>query len=159
MNTLIREIKLDDPLFPEILKLSEKWDEENSCRGYEASKIDDFKAGRLFVMEYKKFDCSLFEIPRVIGYIYGVGGETQKDSTVAPEGTRSFEIQEFYIRKELRSQGFGKDFYDEVEQILKSEGFELMQLVTATKDYKSILHFYIDELEMTFWHASLFKKL
>jgi len=36
---------------------------------------------------------------------------------------------------------------------------EFIMLSTATKNYKSILHFYIDELGMDFWNARLFKKI
>ncbi len=32
-------------------------------------------------------------------------------------------------------------------------------LSTAVKNYKSILHFYIDELGMEFWTARLYKKV
>jgi len=35
----------------------------------------------------------------------------------------------------------------------------MLFLSTATKDYKRILHFYIDEMGMDFWTARLFKKL
>jgi hypothetical protein len=32
-------------------------------------------------------------------------------------------------------------------------------LSTATKNFRAILHFYVDELDMNFWNARLFKKL
>jgi hypothetical protein len=34
-----------------------------------------------------------------------------------------------------------------------------MMLTTATKNFRAILHFYIDELGMDFWSARLFKKI
>ena len=36
---------------------------------------------------------------------------------------------------------------------------EYMVLSTATKNWKAIFHFYLDELDMTFWSARLFKKI
>ena len=35
----------------------------------------------------------------------------------------------------------------------------LIMLITATKNFRAILHFYIDELGMDFWSTSLFKKI
>ena len=49
--------------------------------------------------------------------------------------------------------------FHDVEQAVKAAGIEFIMLSTATKNYKSILHFYIDELGMDFWSARLFKKL
>jgi len=42
---------------------------------------------------------------------------------------------------------------------LKEEKVELILLSTATKNYKAILHFYLDELDMEFWNARLFKRI
>ena len=39
------------------------------------------------------------------------------------------------------------------------DGIGFLMLSTATKNYKSILHFYIEELGMDFWSARLFKRL
>ena len=36
---------------------------------------------------------------------------------------------------------------------------EYFVLGTATKNWKAILHFYLDEIGMDFWSARLFKKL
>jgi len=44
------------------------------------------------------------------------------------------------------------------EESVKSET-EYMVLSTATKNWKAIFHFYLDELDMTFWSARLFKKI
>ncbi len=45
-----------------------------------------------------------------------------------------------------------------VEAALTGEVSYLM-LGTATKNWKAILHFYLEELGMEFWSARLFKKL
>ena len=44
------------------------------------------------------------------------------------------------------------------ENAVKNEA-EYMVLSTATKNWRAIFHFYLDELEMTFWSARLFKKI
>ena len=75
------------------------------------------------------------------------------------DGTPYFEIEELYVVPECRNQGVGRALFQFVEQELKAVGIEYMMLSTATKNYKKILHFYIDELGMDFWSARLFKKL
>ena len=44
------------------------------------------------------------------------------------------------------------------EEAVKTEA-EYIVLSTATKNWKAIFHFYLDELDMTFWSARLFKKI
>ncbi len=45
------------------------------------------------------------------------------------------------------------------EDAAKSDGAQCITLSTATKDWKRVLHFYLDELGMEFWTAQLFKRL
>ena len=75
------------------------------------------------------------------------------------DGTPYFEIEELYVVASYRSKGVGKALFHNAEQAVKTTGIEFIMLSTATKNYKSILHFYIDELGMDFWSARLFKKL
>ena len=62
------------------------------------------------------------------------------------------------IREKYRGKGIGSKLFKFMENELKEE-IEYVLLSTATKNYKAILHFYIDELEMHFWNARLFKKI
>ena len=41
---------------------------------------------------------------------------------------------------------------------MRSEA-DFMVLSTATKNWKAIFHFYLDELDMRFWSARLYKKI
>ena len=75
------------------------------------------------------------------------------------DGTLYFEIEELYVVPSHRSEGIGRSLFHFAEQAVKTTGIEFIMLSTATKNYKSILHFYIDELGMDFWSARLFKKL
>ena len=74
-------------------------------------------------------------------------------------GTPFFEIEELYVVPGHRSEGIGRALFCFAEQAVKAAGIEFIMLSTATKNYKRILHFYIDELGMDFWSARLFKKL
>ena len=48
--------------------------------------------------------------------------------------------------------------FQAVENAVKSQA-ALIMLGTAAKNWRAILHFYIDELGMEFWFARLFKRL
>ena len=73
------------------------------------------------------------------------------------DGTPFFEIEEIYVRPEYRSRGIGKRLFDYAEDMISDEADYLM-LSTATKNWKAIFHFYIEELGMSFWSARLFKR-
>ena len=75
-----------------------------------------------------------------------------------PEGTPYFEVEEIYVISEKRSQGIGEALFRFAEDAVKGEA-EYIVLSTATKNWKAIFHFYLDELDMQFWSARLFKKL
>ena len=67
-------------------------------------------------------------------------------------------MEELYVVPERRSRGIGMKLFRHAEEALKAEA-EYMVLSTATKNWKAIFHFYLDELDMSFWSARLFKKI
>ena len=77
---------------------------------------------------------------------------------VIPKGTPYFEVEELYVVPERRSCGIGQSLFKYVEDVVKDEA-KYMVLSTATKNWKAIFHFYLDELDMQFWNARLFKKI
>ena len=79
-------------------------------------------------------------------------------SSAMPEGTPCFEVEELYVVPEKRSRGIGEMLFRHAEEAVKAEA-DYMILSTATKNWKAIFHFYLDELDMTFWSARLFKKI
>ncbi len=79
-------------------------------------------------------------------------------TSVMPEGTPYFEVVEIYVVPERRSRGIGKALFRHAENAVKEEA-EYVVLSTAVKNWKAIFHFYLDELDMRFWSARLFKKI
>lgn len=145
---------LESPLTEEVLKalisLSEDWEAENSCHGYGKNGREDIEGNRIFLA------CRAEEI---VGYLFGKKEVSKERSSVMPEGTAYFEVEELYVKPEFRSQGIGGKLFSLAETAAKRESLSFLLLGTATKNYKAILHFYIEEMGMDFWSARLFKKL
>ena len=148
-KTTIRETPLTDPVLETLIALSRDWEAENSCHGYRANTREDIEGMRIFLAE---------EDGRVVGYLFGRPFRSEKASSIMPDGTPCFEVEEIYVVPDCRSRGVGKALMDAAAQAVKGEAAYLM-LATATKNWRAILHFYIDEIGMEFWSARLFKKL
>lgn len=133
-----------------LIRLSRDWEAEDSCRGYRANTHEDLAGRRVFLAE---------EDGQILGYLFGLRETAEKKSTVMDAVTPYFEIEEIYVRPERRSQGIGRSLFAFAEETIRSEGLRFLMLSTATKNARAILHFYLDELGMTFWSARLFKKL
>lgn len=132
-----------------LLQMSADWAAENSCRGYYPNDPSDIQGNRIFLA---------LEGETTVGYLLGHRCRAERDSTVMKAGTPFFEVEELYIVPAYRSKGLGGALFRYAEQCVKPEA-EYILLSTATKNWKSIFHFYIEELDMEFWNARLFKKL
>ena len=91
-------------------------------------------------------------------YLFGYTEKTKKNTSVLPECTAVFEVEEIYVVPEYRDRGIGKRLFLYAEKEVSQEA-EYIMLSTATKNWKAILHFYIEELGMEFWNARLYKKI
>lgn len=145
----IREELLSEELCGELIALSQDWESENSCRGYRRNTRADLEGRRFFTAR---------EDGALIGYAFGELCRAEKSNSVMDSDTAYFEIEELYVVPERRSQGIGRELFSFAEKALGGET-EWIMLSTAAKDWKKILHFYLEELGMAFWSARLFKKL
>ncbi|QSX06302.1 GNAT family N-acetyltransferase [Sedimentibacter sp. zth1] len=133
-----------------IVKLSKEWEQENSTYGFYADEIEYINENRCFVACYEE---------NIVGYIMGNLCESKKMKSIMQEGTQYFEVEEIYITPKYRNFGIGSMLFDYLENVLSNENIKEMLLSTATKDYESILNFYIKRKGMQFWSARLFKHL
>lgn len=144
---------VEKTLSPEVLeillKMSADWAAENSCRGYYANQEADIAGNRIFLA---------LDGGTPVGYLLGHLCHGERDSTVMAAGTPFFEVEELYIVPAHRCQGLGAGLFRYAEEQVRKEA-EYILLSTATKNWRAILHFYIEELDMEFWSARLFKKL
>ena len=146
----IYEAKQNDELLEKLISMSEDWEAENSTYGYRKNDRSDIEGNRIFLAE---------QDGEILGYLFGHVEKSERASSIMADGTAYFEIKELYVVPSHRSEGVGRMLFHNAEQTVKAAGIEFIMLSTATKNYKSILHFYIDELGMDFWSARLFKKL
>lgn len=132
-----------------LLELSLMWEKEDSCYGYRANTEDNFQ------------DCYILAAydDELIAYVFGKEEIQEKQTSVIDKNMHYFEIEELYVHPSYRSCGIGKQLMESLEKELKKKGLEMMMLSTATKNWKAIMHFYIDEVGMNFWSARLYKHL
>ena len=145
----IHEVEISDEIVDKLISLSKAWEDENSCYGYRANGKADIEGNRVFLAE---------ENGGVRGYLFGKTHESKNMTSIMPEGTPCFEVEELYVAPSHRSKGIGSALFRFAENAVKADA-QYMVLSTATKNWKAVFHFYLDELDMRFWSARLYKKI
>ena len=146
---VIEERELDEELFDILIRLSADWEAENSCYGYRKNEKADIEGKRIFIAK---------DGEDVMGYLFGSLEKSERATSIMADGTPVFEVEELYVKPEYRSKGIGKLLFSHAEAAVRNDADYIM-LSTATKNWRAIFHFYLDELEMEFWSARLFKKV
>ena len=143
------ETELTDAVLAELIRLSEAWAAEDSCFGYRLNERADIEGNRIFLAE---------DADGTAGYLFGKIYPSVQMKSVMPAGTPYFEVEEIYVVPEKRSRGIGRALFRFAEQAVKADA-DYIVLSTATRNWKAVFRFYLDELDMRFWSARLFKKI
>ena len=149
-KTRFYEAQPKGELTQKLMELSANWEAENSTYGYRKNAPEDIAGNRVFLAERDG---------RILGYLLGHQAEAAHSSSIMEAGTPCFEIEELYVVPDHRSEGLGRLLFGYAEQTVAAEGIGYLMLTTATKDYKRVLKFYIEEKGMKLWSARLFKKI
>ena len=136
-------------ILEKLLQLSAQWAAEQNCYGYYPNTEADIRGKRIFLAE---------DEDGIEAYLLGEVETAKNMKSIMPEGTLYFEAEELYVVPEKRSQGIGEALFRFVEETVKKD-VQFIMLSTASKNSKAILHFYLDELDMQFWSARLFKRI
>ena len=145
----VKEVEPDESILSALIACSVDWEQENSCHGYRRNTVDDILGNRIFIAA---------DHDEIIGYLFGHAERTKEKTSLYEKDELFFELEELYVKPEFRSKGIGKTLFQYAETSIKPE-IGLILLGTATKNYRAILHFYLDELDMEFWSARLFKRI
>lgn len=140
--------KLDNNTVKELIALSKKWQDEDCSWGIIANTEEDLKEP-IFVA---------IDNDHIVGYIFGHYYIDETKNAYINIGDKCFMIDEIYVLPSYRNKGVGKKLFKLMETHVK-KSCQYLKLIVPTKNYKSILHFYIDELDMDFYIASLIKKI
>ena len=145
----IRETALTEDILAQLIALSGDWEAENSCYGYRKNRREDIEGNRIFLAA---------EDGRVLGYLFGHLFRSENMRSIMPEGSACFEVEELYVVPERRSRGVGRALFAFAEDQVRTCA-DYMVLSTATKNWRAVFHFYLDEMDMSFWSARLYKRI
>ena len=138
--------ELDEQTLRELIELSKKWVAEDCSYGMVANTEKDIQ----------KPLCVAVDNNKIIGYVFGHFYTMENKSSYVEIGSNCFSVDEIYVLPEYRSQGVGKELFRQMEKRVK-DSCSYVTLSTSTKNYKKILHFYVEELDMNFHSAFLIK--
>ncbi len=139
--------QLNDDTVKQLIELSMKWQDEECSWGIIANTKEDLKEP-LFVA---------VENDVIVGYVFGHYYIVENKTSYIEVGSNCFMVDEIYVLPTYRNKGVGKELFKLMETHVK-ETCEYITLSTSTKNHKSILHFYVDELDMNFHSAFLIKR-
>ena len=95
----------------------------------------------------------------IVGYVYGDFYQETKARSYAKINDKYFELEELYVLPEYRNLGVGQKLFKKIEKYAKQNGAKTLRLNAVSKNYKSLLNFYIDILGMEYISAYLIKKI
>ena len=139
---------LDDDTVSQLIELSRLWVEEDCCWGMIPNDREDLQEPLAVALESGE----------IVGYAFGHFYTQEKRTSYIDPGCRCFAVDELYVLPRYRSLGIGRELFQMIEKKASKES-RYMTLTTSTKNYKSILKLYIEELGMDFHSAFLIKNL
>jgi len=132
----------------QLMALSHRWVEEDCSYGMVANDESDLTEPLVVALDGD----------RIVGYCFGHAYTQERKTSCIETGAACFSVDEFYVVPEYRSRGIGKELFRMIEEKIRTRCSHLT-LTTSTKNYRSILKLYVEELGMTFHSAFLFKNL
>ena len=133
----------------ELTALSEAWEAENCCPSYTANRADAFCGRDVYVC---------LADGHIAGYALGHFETLEKKTSYNTPGEKAFELDELYVRRDVRHRGAGAALFRYVESAVAPQA-DLITLFAVSDRYLELLRFYIDELGMTFNSAHLVKRM
>lgn len=135
---------------PLVLTMSDAFVAEGCCNGMVPDTLSELE-------KYEIYIALDGETP--VGYAYGQAETAQRTRGQTQKDERCFDVEQIYVCPQYRAAGCGRALFETLENHARALGCQSMQLAAVSKDYKRLLHFYVDLLGMEFWNAFLTKRL
>lgn len=133
-----------------VARLSKQFENEGCCNGIVADDEKYFENKIVAI-------CKVGE--QIVGYVCGEVMVQQKNVSYSKQGDKHFELDEIYIAPNHRNKGYGKQMFAYMEDYAKKQGCKSLRLNAVSKNYQSLLKFYIEYMQMNFQSAYLVKQL
>lgn len=134
----------------QIAVLSKMFEDEKCCNGIVADDEEYFKDKKVAIVKENNI---------VVAYAYGFFEEAQNTKSFIKKGEKLFYLEEMYILPEYRQNGLGGKLFEFLEDFAKKNKCNVIECNAVSKDYASLLNFYIQKHNMEFFSAYLYKKL
>ena len=134
----------------DLVKLSVMWEKEKCTPSYYANKKKDYLDKDLYV--------AINSRNRIIGYGFGHIKVLDKKTSYNKKNEKAFEIDELYVSKRYRNKQIGQSLFKMMQEDNKGK-VSVVELIATSHKHNELLHFYIDELGMSFNHALLVKRI
>lgn len=148
MNLTIRQAAEAD--LPAVLALSDALTAEGCCNNMVPDTLDDLREWVIHVAE---------DDGKLVGYAYGEMAESRYTVGTCRKGERFYDLEMLYVAPSHRGKGIGKALYETELNRAQSLGARQIRLTAVNRDWKRLLHLYIDELGFNFWTATLYRDL
>lgn len=132
----------------QLIALSHLWVEEDCAYGMVPNEESDLCEPLIVALDGEK----------IVGYIFGHFYVQKNKTSYIEIGSNCFSVDELYVLPQYRNQGIGRTLYQILEAQVAGQ-CSYMTLSTSTKDYKSILKLYVEDLGMNFHSAFLIKTI
>ena len=135
---------------PAVLAMSDALIAENCCNGMSPDSLDDLKSCVIHVAEADG---------QLVGYAYGKATPSPWNISGCKKHEPFYDLEMLYVAPICRGQGVGKALFDAELARARSLGARQLRLNAVNRDWKRLLHLYIDELGFDFWCATLYRDL
>lgn len=134
----------------QVLELNHLFAEEQICNGIAPDTLEDLADQIVFVAEKNH---------KIVAYLYGNIQPSNNKILHCQKGDKTFFLEELYVLPEYRNGGLGKQLANFAIKFAKQQGCTNIQVDAVSKNYKSLMKFYIENLGFDFWSAWLVKKI
>lgn len=139
----------NDKYLETLLNLSKEWAAEKSCPAYYENERND-------IINYEVYIA--MDNNQIVAYALGTVKELEEKTSYNEVGEKAFELDEIYVTANYRNKGIGKALYQFIENDVRDR-VDVIGVIATSYEYKKLLKFYIEDLNMNFNHALLVKRM